>query len=297
MMTITQGTTPAPAAVRLLAARGPSRKPQWLVMCFAGTHMLRQPQMAIGLQDLVTVLESLNIKEQTARSTVARLVARGILERRASGKRRYLAMTPYGRAVLQNGDRRVRRGTLVSIDGSIGRKWSGYWTTVNFSLPQARRRDRLVLTSRLTWLGFGRIQDGVWISPEEVDTDVLLRDLDIHENICVFRSTLEAGVDPAVMVRRAWDLSLIGQRYRSFIKRWEAFDGSGLDPVAGHLAMLADWLFAVREDPRLPIEYLPHDWPAVRAQELFGSLLTISGPPAHETATCRLTWREYSVNE
>jgi phenylacetic acid degradation operon negative regulatory protein len=168
---------------------------------------------------------------------------------------------------------------------------------VNFSLPQARRKDRLVLTSRLTWLGFGRIHDGVWISPEEVDIDVLLRDLDIHENIYVFRSKLEAGVDPAVMVRRAWNLSLIGQRYRSFITRWRTFDGTGLEPIAGHLAMLADWLFAVREDPRLPIEYLPRNWPAVQAQDLFQRLLTMCGPPAHQSAHCRLAWREYSLTD
>lgn len=295
-MGIMQGTARLPAS-KLLAATGPSRKPQWLIMCFAGTHMLRQPHLAVGLQDLVTVLESLNVKEQTARSTVARLEARGLLERRASGKRRYLTMTAYGRAVLQNGDRRVRRGTLVSLDGAIGRKWSGYWTTINFSLPQARRRDRLVLTSRLTWLGFGRIQDGIWISPEEVDIDVLLRDLNIRQNIYVFRSKLEGGVDPAVMVRRAWDLPLIRERYRSFLKRWRTFDGSGLDPIAGHLAMLADWLFAVREDPRLPIEYLPNDWPAVQAQELFSRLLRISGPVAHQTANSRLAWHEYSVDQ
>lgn len=273
---------------------GASRKPQWLILCFAGTHMLKRPAAELRLSDLLGLMEELGVNERTSRSTIARMERRGLLYRRRVGRSSYFGMSPYGRAVLRNGDARVRRGALVSIDGSIGRKWDGQWTSVGFSLPKSRRGDRLLLISRLTWAGFGRLQDGLWIAADEVDVDMLTKNLDIDEHVHAFRAQMIGRVDVKKIVARVWDLSAVALRYAQFIARWEGHDASMLADVsvAPHLSMLADWLFAVRGDPRLPIEYLPADWPAIRAHELFQRLQKGLGPGARRLVSSRFEWRE-----
>ncbi|GAA3141111.1 PaaX family transcriptional regulator C-terminal domain-containing protein [Nonomuraea salmonea] len=36
--------------------------------------------------------------------------------------------------------------------------------------------------------------------------------------------------------------------------------------------LLTGWLQIIRTDPRLPLRYLPHDWPAEKAQRVCHSL-------------------------
>ena len=56
------------------------------------------------------------------------------------------------------------------------------------------------------------------------------------------------------------------------------------DPLAARLTLVAEWLHAIRRDPRLPVEHLPPDWPAVRAQKLFRELEAAYQQPARAVA-------------
>jgi phenylacetic acid degradation operon negative regulatory protein len=48
--------------------------------------------------------------------------------------------------------------------------------------------------------------------------------------------------------------------------------------------MTTEWLQLVRTDPRLPVERLPADWPAVRGQEVLLALRTQYEAPARRLA-------------
>jgi phenylacetic acid degradation operon negative regulatory protein len=76
------------------------------------------------------------------------------------------------------------------------------------------------------------------------------------------------------MVRDAYDLDGLAERYHDFLGRWAAADGRlpVADPIGARLSLISEWLRAIRRDPRLPVQHLPADWPAVRAQKIFRDL-------------------------
>jgi len=48
--------------------------------------------------------------------------------------------------------------------------------------------------------------------------------------------------------------------------------------------LIAEWLHAIRRDPRVPVGHLPPDWPAAPAQKLFRRLEAAYERPARAVA-------------
>ncbi|MCX4530850.1 hypothetical protein OHA79_39685 [Streptomyces sp. NBC_00841] len=56
------------------------------------------------------------------------------------------------------------------------------------------------------------------------------------------------------------------------------------DGPGRRLRLHTDWLDMVREDPHLPAEHLPEEWPAARAEALFRELARRFEPMANHIA-------------
>lgn len=247
------GAAPAPA---------PALRPQALMLTFCALYMLDRCH-AVYSGSLIEVLGRVGVGEHTARSTLSRMSARGLLERHRSGKRVYFALTDQAVAVLQEGGRRLGR--------VVNREWDGAWTLLGFSLPESRRADRHLLRSRLAWAGFGPLQSGLWIAPHPVDVTELLAGLDVVDHVKAFRAHTLPPTVIDEMINDAWDLERIGAGYRAFLDRWAAAgpEAANGDPLSQLLLMSAEWLLLIRQDPRLPLRHLPPDWPAVPAERMF----------------------------
>jgi len=247
------GAAPAPA---------PALRPQALMLTFCALYMLDRCH-AVYSGSLIEVLGRVGVGEHTARSTLSRMSARGLLERHRSGKRVYFALTDQAVAVLQEGGRRLGR--------VVNREWDGAWTLLGFSLPESRRADRHLLRSRLAWAGFGPLQSGLWIAPHPVDVTELLAGLDVVDHVKAFRAHTLPPTVIDEMINDAWDLDRIAAGYRAFLDRWAAAgpEAANGDPLSQLLLMSAEWLLLIRQDPRLPLRHLPPDWPAVPAERMF----------------------------
>ena len=57
------------------------------------------------------------------------------------------------------------------------------------------------------------------------------------------------------------------------------------DDLVRSLVMLTEWLQIIRADPRLPLRYLPPDWPAERAQRVCHELYRRFRPEATRVAS------------
>jgi phenylacetic acid degradation operon negative regulatory protein len=87
------------------------------------------------------------------------------------------------------------------------------------------------------------------------------------------------------MLGDAYDLDELAGRYAEFLDRWPPDGPSPIaDPLAARLSIVAEWLQAIRRDPRLPVQHLPQDWPAVRAQKVFRHLEAALDDPARVIA-------------
>ena len=142
----------------LVSSAEPSPRPQSLMLTFFGIHVLGR-DLAVSSGSVIDALGRVGVSEEAVRSTLTRMVGRGLLERHRQGRKMYFALTPRAVSVLQDGHDRIWRRGAANLD------WDGQWTLVGFSLPEAWRRERHDLRSRLTWGGFGPLQNGLWIAP------------------------------------------------------------------------------------------------------------------------------------
>lgn len=242
-------------------ARVPVR-PQTLVLMF-GAQYMSDPDVAVSTGSVLSALESVDVGERAARSTVSRMLRRGSLEKLRRGRRTYLHLPERTREVLAAGERRAWRSPVDT-------HWDGHWTLLGFSFPESRRADRHQLRSRLAWAGFGLLQNGLWIAPGAPDISEIVSELGTEGNLKVFRAEALAPTDIVAMIADAWDLDALRRGYEGFLARWDVPSPLPEAPhdLARELWLLGEWLTLVRRDPGLPAQYLPADWPAVRAEDV-----------------------------
>lgn len=278
---------PAPqAADRSGAPGGRTRakpRPESLLLALLGAHLLGR-DLAVGVSSVIEVLGRLGVGEHATRATLKRMTQRRLLRTVRRGRHAYVSLTPYAETVLQEGAARLAAEV-------VNRSWDGHWTLLAFSVPESRRQDRHALRVQLGWAGFGMLQNGLWIAPSPGDPAHALAELGLLDYVRIFRAQSVAPADPRALVGEVWDLSGLARGYERFVDRWENGAREGHDDLSCQILVEAEWLLLIREDPRLPLTLLPDGWPAVRAEELFGTLRRELTQPAAELAATLLDRR------
>ncbi|MEV0972917.1 PaaX family transcriptional regulator [Microtetraspora glauca] len=269
-MTLSEGDDPAHA---------PSARPQSLMFSFLGIYVLGR-DTAVYSGSVIDVFARLGLSEEAVRSTLTRMVKRNLLARHRQGRKMYFGLTGHATQVLEDGRRRVWE------TGAVNRDWDGTWTLVGFSLPDSRRSTRHDLRSQLIWAGFGLLQSGLWVAPGVKDVTGILAPLELGDHVTVLTARAFKPTESADIVRKAFDTEEIAGRYHAFLDRWDTRHPlpSAPDDLARQLLLHTDWLQLVRQDPHLPAEHLPGDWPAIRAEQVFQSLARSYEPRAKKLA-------------
>jgi phenylacetic acid degradation operon negative regulatory protein len=254
-------------------------QPQDLVITMLGTYVRPFARTAWS-GGLVVLLAEFGFSDGAARAALTRLVRRGLIARVRSGRLVHYRLTPRCERLLIEGDGRIFTLGRLPAD-------AGPWTVLWHQIPEERRLERTRLGRRLRFLGFGSVQDSVWVSPHDHSGEVieLLEELGLGGNASVFVSNVRAGTGLPALVARAWDLDGLGGRYQAFCSRFERY----LVPEAG--GSLADRdAFLVRTqlmhafrafaqlDPELPDDLAPLSAPRTRATEIFDALYTRLAP-------------------
>ncbi|MBC2866175.1 PaaX family transcriptional regulator [Streptomyces mexicanus] len=241
-------------------------RPQSLMLTFLGNFVLGG-DVCVYSGSIIEVFGRTGVGEHATRSTLTRMVGRGLLQRRREGRRMYFGLTDRAAAILRDGEHRIWK------QGAVNDDWDGTWTLLAFSLPESSQRQRHDLRSQLTWAGFGPLIGGLWIAPGHADVTAITADRELGSHVRVFRSTADPATDIPRMVHETWDLATPAAGYAAFLDRWSAFadgrDATGVDELAVKLRLLTEWLQIVRADPHLPIQHLPADWPAAAAEDVF----------------------------
>ncbi len=187
-------------------------RPQDLVLTILGANVrgVRETAWSGGL---VLLLEESGFSTASARVALTRLVNRGLLERERNGRLIHYRLTERCDQLLAEGDQRIFR--LGSEQGD------GAWTILWHDLPEDRALERGQLARRLRFLGFGSLQDGLWVSPVDRQAELasVLEQLQIGEHVAVLGGRPARGLE--TMIATAWDLPVLVERYRAFAKRFE----------------------------------------------------------------------------
>jgi phenylacetic acid degradation operon negative regulatory protein len=231
----------------------------------------RQAGGWLSVSTLVRLMAELGVEGPAARSLISRLKQRGIVQAvRKDGAAGY-ALSDSVWPILDQGDRRIfgrPRATLA--DG---------WLVAVFSVPESVRHRRHTLRSRLSWLGFGTVADGVWIAPEQLydETRHVLDHYGLAGYVQLFRGGRLA--DEGDRIGQWWDLPALQRMYRDFLdayrpvlarsRRRQPDDGTAF---ADYVRTITAWRRLPYLDPGLPIEVLPARWPGLAAEALLADL-------------------------
>jgi len=74
--------------------------------------------------------------------------------------------------ITGDGEKRVLKYTYNDIKIPVPKKWDKLWRLVIFDIPEAQRRARDALTSKLRELGFYPLQKSVFIFPYECRNEI-----------------------------------------------------------------------------------------------------------------------------
>lgn len=246
---------------------GQAHRPQSLMLNFFGLYVLGR-DTAVYSGSVIDVFARVDVSEEAVRSTLARMVDRGLLTRQRQGRRVYFGLTAHATEVLEDGKRRIWD------TGAVNRDWDGTWTLVGFSLPDSRRSDRHDLRTQLVWAGFGLLQNGLWIAPGTRDVPAIVEPLGLSDHVTVFTAQEAKPTESADLIHKVFDTDAISERYHAFLYRWDTTNPlpSAPDELTRRFLLHSDWLHAIRQDPHLPAEHLPDDWPAIRAERVFRRL-------------------------
>jgi phenylacetic acid degradation operon negative regulatory protein len=253
-----------------------SLQPQDLVVTLLGTYV-RPFGRAVWSGGLVMLLREFGFSDGAARAALTRLVRRELIVRVRAGRLVHYSLTPRCERLLIEGDGRIF--TFGRLPANIGP-----WTVLWHQIPEDRRLERARLGRRLRFLGFGSVQDSVWVSPHDHRDEVaqLLGELGVAEHAIVFVSLLGSGSGGGLpaLVARAWDLSGLETRYEAFCSGFDRY----LVPDAPALSDREAFLVRTRLmhlfrgfaqlDPELPEDLAPLAAPRTRAAEIFEALYT-----------------------
>lgn len=270
----------SPISVSAPPAAGEPLQPQDLVITLLGTYV-RPFGDTVWSGGLVSLLGELGFSHGAARVALTRLVRRGLLERVRSGRLVHYRLTPRCDGLLAEGDGRIFSLGDLRDDGMT-------WTVIWHQIPEDRRLERSRLARRLRFLGFGSVQDSVWVSPHDHSEEVarLFGELDVSEFATLFSSRVQAPEGLAALVARAWDLSELTDRYETFIDEFSRFAGGGGrridDAEAFRVRTRLVHLFRGFPflDPELPEELAPLGGSRARAVATFHELYDGLAEPA-----------------
>jgi phenylacetic acid degradation operon negative regulatory protein len=199
-----------------------SPQPQDLVITLLGTYV-RPSGARVWSGGLVELLAEFGFSDGAARVALTRLVRRGLLARERSGRLVHYRVTPRCDRLLAEGD--VRIFSLGELGASTGDGWTVLW----HQIPEQRRLERARLARRLRFLGFGSVQDSVWVSPHDHSAEVgaLLEELGVSASAVVFIARVGSIDGLGAMVDRAWDLSGLAARYDAFDAEFAPYRARG----------------------------------------------------------------------
>lgn len=213
-------------ATELATARVPSGsqggwleppQPQDLVITFLADNV-RNRLDSVWSGGLVELLAGYGFSAGAARVALARLAQRDIISRVKTGRTVAYRLTERAEHLMREGDRRIfGLGSSDVSDSLITMLWH--------ALPEEHRLERGRLAGRLRFLGFGSVQDAIWIAPgdREHEAQALVANLAVEEFTCLLlcRSSTSLPVRP--LIERAWDLDALEQRYAAFLQEFGSF--------------------------------------------------------------------------
>jgi phenylacetic acid degradation operon negative regulatory protein len=153
--------------------------------------------------------------------------------------------------------------TRMVADGDVvadnTRRWRGMWDMAIVTAPPRTLPDRVALRRSMAAFRLAELREGVWLRPANLVRD---RPATVAAQCTFFKSWPE--LDPVELARSLWDLDAWAAKA---VRLRAALDDS--TDLAEGFMVTAAVLRHLLEDPILPPELRPADWPAADLREAY----------------------------
>lgn len=147
-------------------------------------------------------------------------------------------------------------------------KWSGSLWLVTYDIAEKRKKDRELIRKFLILQGYGKLQDSVYVAPfdptGDVKTEVAVRG--IKGEILISKMGTDGHIGEmtvAELISKVYNLNSVKTQYSTLTHHLSKTTDSTEAPL-----LFLEYLAALKNDPQLPKELLPADWPGDKAYSL-----------------------------
>lgn len=212
-------------------------------------------------------------KKHNFNHLVWRNVRTGYIERIEKQGEIYIRLT-------SEGNKRITRDfSLLSFQK---RKWDRKWRLVIYDIQEVNKNVREMLRKKLKELGFGMIQESVFISPHDVIKDLLefIENLKLGESVYAFEASALSVGDLRELANKVWKLNTLNEKYKDIVDKVRKIKDRHLIMIRDRIKLLntsftslkSEYLGILLQDPFLPKEMLPSDWFGYEAKKLIKNL-------------------------
>jgi phenylacetic acid degradation operon negative regulatory protein len=200
---------------------------------------------------------------------VDRQLRTGNLEKIQKNGEIYLRLTSAGKEKI------IRDFPLLFL---ANRRWDKKWRIVSYDITEISKSARELFRRKLKELGFGMLQDSVWISPHDILADLtgFIESKQLSEFVYVFEAKCLMGGEEKVLAAKIWKLDRLNNSYREIFEKLEYLKRahtlgsySNIKCEQEVKKLRQEYLQVLLSDPMLPRELLPDDWGRRELAKLF----------------------------
>lgn len=261
----------------------PPIKTQFLIFTLLGDYIINRDGK-IWTSSILHLMELLDISERAVRSALSRMSNKGWIKAQRLGRNSQYSLTKKGVALLNRGTQRIFEVPFTN--------WDNKWHLIIYSLPEIMRDKRHTLRTQLSWLGFGRLAPGTWISPRPPSEDLqnTFGELQIESHIQMFHGVSIGPTSNSELAKQCWDLAGLEQQYLSFIQQFKPefnkmnAQNKQFDPedcFRKRFWLTHQFQSFPLNDPNLPTPILPPNWIGTTARNLFNTYHKLLGTQAN----------------
>lgn len=171
--------------------------------------------------------------------------------------------------LAQKGKQQIRQSFPV-LNNNSSEAWDGFWRLVIFDVEETERLKRDELRRELTKMGFGRLQNSIYVSAFEFQPQLTtwLEAKGLTKKAMLLEAKQKYLGEPVSLAARVWQLDILGKGYDEAVKKLTTRFGI---KEAGRRdewfkKIYQDYLKLILTEPWLPKNLLPADWAGDQAR-------------------------------
>lgn len=229
-------------------------------LAFVGDFAIEAYSRGHGFTGGRSLVEALNVKNSTFRGEIYRFLKTGDIEKIVTedGKPGYKLTAP--------GFEKLAR--IFPLFRLSRKTWDKKWRVVIFDIQEKEKAVRDSLRQKLTSLGFGKLQESVYVSPLKIleDLNEFLKNNGLSGRVMTFEAEQINASDHRLVANYVWRLDKLNNEYRQLLEKAE--DGDLNKDRENRLKLKKEYFELLLRDPILPKELLPKDWFGNKVREV-----------------------------